>query len=247
MHVGQELRLRTNSAIHFVERLMRQPDYPSDDAPRWASVDDLFAQLLAPSDAVLAAVLENNARAGLPAHDVSAVQGKFLALVVKLVKAARVLEIGTLGGYSTIWMARALPENGKVVTIEKSPDCARVAQHNFRLAQVSDKVELRVGSATEILPLLTPAFDLIFIDADKPNNPTYLEWALRLSRSGTVIIGDNVVRGGAVVDAKSDDASVVGVRRFLTMMASEPRLDSTALQTVGEKGWDGFSISVVRD
>jgi predicted O-methyltransferase YrrM len=144
-------------------------------------------------------------------------------------------------------MARALPENGKVVTIEKSPDCARVAQHNFRLAQVSDKVELRVGSATEILPLLTPAFDLIFIDADKPNNPTYLEWALRLSRSGTVIIGDNVVRGGAVVDAKSDDASVVGVRRFLTMMASEPRLDSTALQTVGEKGWDGFSISVVRD
>jgi predicted O-methyltransferase YrrM len=226
---------------------MRNPDYPNADVPKWATVDAYFSELLAPSDAPLLGALKNNAEAGLPSHDVSPVQGKFLALMVKLTKADRILEIGTLGGYSTIWMARALSDGGKIVTIEKSEECARIAERNFQLANVAEKVDLRIGNAVDVIPLLSGPFDLIFIDADKPNNPVYLEWALRLSRPGTVIIGDNVVRGGGVVNAESDDASVVGVRLFLDMLASEPRLDSTAMQTVGEKGWDGFSISIVRN
>jgi len=158
-----------------------------------------------------------------------------------------VLEIGTLGGYSTIWMAKALPVNGTIVTIENNPIYAEVAQHNIHLAGVAPKVDFRVGNATEILPTLQGHFDLIFIDADKHNNPTYLEWAMKLARAGTVIIADNIVRGGSVVDANNSDSSVQGVRRYLEMVAMDARLDSTALQTVGEKGWDGFSISIVQD
>jgi predicted O-methyltransferase YrrM len=224
---------------------MRVPDYPSADANRWSAVDGYFAELLAPSNAHLESTLAKNASAGLPPHDVSALQGKMLALFIKMVNASRVLEIGTLGGYSTIWMANALPEDGCVVTIEANPDHAKVARANILKAGIADRVDLRVGEALDVLPTLDGAFDLIFIDADKPNNPGYLQWALRLSRPGTVIIGDNVVRGGAVIDAASDDANVRGVREFLQMIADEPRLSATAIQTVGEKGWDGFALAVV--
>lgn len=225
---------------------MRQPDYPHPDVPRWAAVDAYFSGLLAPVDEVLGKVLEANAQAGMPAHDVSAVQGKFLALLARLAGAVNVLEIGTLGGFSTIWMAGALPAYGRITTIERDPGHARVARGNFRLAGVEEKIDLRVGAALDVLPTLQGPFDFVFIDADKPNNPAYLEWALKLARPGTVIVGDNVVRGGYVVDQHSADPSVVGVRRFMDMLAADGRLDSTALQTVGEKGWDGLSISIVR-
>lgn len=224
---------------------MRVPDYPSADANRWSAVDGYFAELLAPSDSHLNSTLAENAVSGLPPHDMSALQGKMLALFVKMVNASRVLEIGTLGGYSTIWMARALPENGCVVTIEANADHANVARGNISKAGIADRVDLRVGKALDVLPTLDGTFDLIFIEADKPNNPSYLKWALRLSRPGTAIIGDNVVRGGAVIDATSEDANVRGVREFLQMMSVEPRLSATAIQTVGEKGWDGFVLAIV--
>ncbi|MFT4267553.1 MAG: O-methyltransferase [Xenophilus sp.] len=209
-------------------------------------MDAYFSRLLAPPDDVLDGVLAASARAGLPAHEVSPVQGKLLALLVRLTQARRVLEIGTLGGYSTLWMARALPEDGRIVTIERNPQFARTARENFHRAGIEDRVDLRTGDAAEVLPALADVFDLVFIDADKPGNPLYLQWALKLARPGTVIVGDNVVRGGAVVEARSTDASVQGVRRFLSMLAADDRLESTAVQTVGEKGWDGFSISVVK-
>ncbi len=224
---------------------LRVEDYPTGEAARWSATDRYFAELLAPSDSLLNSTLARNAAAGLPPHDVSAVQGQLLALLIKMVNASRVLEIGTLGGYSTIWMARALPDNGCVLTIEANPAHADVARVNILEAGMPDRVDLRVGKALDVLPTLGGPFDLIFIDADKPNNPSYLQWALRLSRPGTVIIGDNVVRGGAVIDAQSDDANVRGVREFLQMIADEPRLSATAIQTVGEKGWDGFVLAVV--
>ena len=228
---------------------MRSSEYPSDEVARWSEVDDYFGKLLAPRDATLDDVLAANAEAGLPAHDVSPVQGKMLALFVAMTRTRRILEIGTLGGYSAIWFARALPASGRVVTIEANAAHADVARANFDRADVTDRVELHVGTALEILPLLEAQaagpFDLVFIDADKPNNPAYLDWALRLSRPGTVIIGDNVVRRGAVVDPVSDDPNVRGVREFVERMAADPRLDATAIQTVGEKGWDGFSLAVV--
>ena len=224
---------------------MRVPDYPSADAERWAAVDDYFATLLAPSDSILDAALADNAAAGLPVHDVSALQGKMLALFVRMTGARRVLEIGTLGGYSTIWMARALPEGGSLLTIEADPRHAAVARHNIERAGLGSRVDLRCGAALDVLPSLSGPFDLVFIDADKPNNPGYLRWALALSRPGTVIIGDNVVRGGAVTDPSSCDPSVQGVRAFLTSMAAAPRLSATAIQTVGEKGWDGFALAIV--
>jgi predicted O-methyltransferase YrrM len=224
---------------------MRVPDYPSADAKRWSAVDSYFAQLLAPTDSHLEAALAANAAAGLPAHDVSATQGKLLALFARMTNAARILEIGTLGGYSTIWMARALPQGGTITTIEFNPRHAEVARTNIERAGLADRVDLHVGAALDILPRLDGPFDLIFIDADKPNNPHYLAWALRLARPGTVIIGDNVVRGGAVADASSKDANVQGVREFLRMMSTDPALESTAIQTVGEKGWDGFTLAIV--
>lgn len=168
-----------------------------------------------------------------------------LALFARMCSATRILEIGTLGAYSTIWMARALPLGGKVVTIEYSENHAQIARQNIERAGLTDVIDLHVGKALDVLPLLDGPFDMIFIDADKPNNPGYIRWALRLSRPGTVIIGDNVVRGGAVADPTSEDANVKGVRQFLEIIANEPRLDATAIQTVGEKGWDGFALAIV--
>lgn len=224
---------------------MRVPDYPSADSVQWSAVDDYFSDLLAPSDDLLAAALAENEAGGLPAHDVSATQGKMLALFARMCSATRILEIGTLGAYSTIWMARALPLGGKVVTIEYSENHAQIARQNIERAGLTDVIDLHVGKALDVLPLLDGPFDMIFIDADKPNNPGYIRWALRLSRPGTVIIGDNVVRGGAVADPTSEDANVKGVRQFLEIIANEPRLDATAIQTVGEKGWDGFALAIV--
>lgn len=192
-------------------------------------------------------MLANNQRAGLPAFDVAANQGQFLALLVRMVRAQRVLEIGTLGGYSTIWMARELPEYGELLTLEADPHHAAVARENLRLAGVDKQVTLREGPALQTLESLgdRPPFDLIFIDADKPSNPDYLRWALRYSRAGTLIIGDNVVRDGEVANPHSEDDRVQGVRRFIEMMADDPRLTVTALQTVGSKGWDGFTLAWV--
>ena len=226
---------------------MRTLDYPNPDVPKWSAVDAYFASLFAPSDEALDKALVANANAGMPTHDVSAVQGRLLALLVKLTSAKNVLEIGTLGGYSTIWMARALPSEGRITTIERNPDYAVVALENLRIAGVGEKVDLRIGRAIDVLPSLQGPFDLIFIDADKPNNPAYLEWALKLTRPGSVIVGDNVVRGGGVIDRESQDPSVIGVRRFMEIISTNDRLDSTALQTVGEKGWDGLSISIVKE
>jgi predicted O-methyltransferase YrrM len=227
--------------------MMSVPDYPSADAARWSAVDEYFKSLLVPCDASLRAALIENAENGLPAHDVSATQGKMLALFARMVGAKRILEIGTLGGYSTIWMARALPTGGKVVTIESNDSHAKAARCNIQRAGLSDVIELHVGKALDILFTLTGPFDMIFIDADKPNNPHYIRWALGLSRPGTVIIGDNVVRGGAVSDLTSEDVNVKGVQEFLEFTANEPSLDATAIQTVGEKGWDGFSLAIVRE
>ncbi|SPO06534.1 related to caffeoyl-coa o-methyltransferase [Cephalotrichum gorgonifer] len=225
---------------------MRTPDYPSRDSDDWAKVDSYFTDLLAPADSALEASLEANANGGLPAYDVSPMQGKMLALFVTMTGAKRVLEIGTLGGYSTIWMARALPEGGSITTIESVAHHAEVARKNIANAGVTERVDLRVGAALDVLPELTGPFDLVFIDADKPNNPSYLEWSMKLARPGTVIIGDNVVRGGAVTDSDSRDPNVRGVRTFLEMISEDPRLEATAIQTVGEKGWDGFVMAVVK-
>ncbi len=216
---------------------------------RWSEVDTYIVQRLVPADPILDAVLDANAAAGLPPADVSPAQGKLLYLFARMVGARRVLEIGTLGGYSTIWLARALPADGVVVTLEVVPEHAAVARLNLARAGLAARVDLRVGPALQTLQRIESEsrgpFDLIFIDADKPSNPDYLAWALRLARPGTVIIGDNVVRDGAVVDPASRDPRVQGVRRFFDMMASEPRLTATAIQTVGSKGWDGFAIAVV--
>lgn len=225
---------------------MRVPDYPIGDTQRSAEVDAYFAELLTPQDDTLIAALRDNAAGGLPSHDVSPTQGKLLALFVQMVSAKRVLEIGTLGAYSTIWMARALSSGGTITTIEFNKQYADVARRNIDRAGLTEVVDLLEGAALDLLPTLSPFYDLIFIDADKPNNPRYIEWALKLSRPGTVIIGDNVVRGGAVTDPSSQDPNVRGVREFLEIIANEPRLDATAIQTVGEKGWDGFSLAVVR-
>ncbi|HFK7185294.1 O-methyltransferase [Serratia odorifera] len=224
---------------------MRVADYPLADAEKWAGVDAYFSALLAPDDDVLQAALAANAAAGLPAHDVSATQGKMLALFTRMLRAARILEIGTLGGYSTIWMARALQPDGRITTLEANPQHAQVASSNIANAGLSGCVDIHIGAALAILPTLTGPFDLIFIDADKKNNPQYLQAAISLSRPGTVIIADNIVRGGAVIDAQSEDANVQGVRECLQMLADHPQLDATALQTVGEKGWDGFAMAVV--
>lgn len=225
---------------------MRIPDYPSQHAEQWAQVDHYFADALAAEDVALKAALAHNAAQGLPVHDVSALQGKMLALMVTLTGAKRVLEIGTLGGYSTIWMARALPEQGQIISLEFNPHHAEVARHNLALARVQDRAEVLVGAALDTLPMLAAPFDLIFIDADKVNNPHYLQWALKLARIGTVIIADNVVRGGAVVEADNNDANVRGLREFVQMISDDTRLDATALQTVGEKGWDGLIMAVVK-
>lgn len=226
--------------------MARIPDYPAKSSDDWAKVDAYFSDALAPTDPALSQALSANEAAGLPAHDVSAMQGKMLAIFVTMTKASRVLEIGTLGGYSTIWMARALPPGGQIITIEANAKHAETARQNIEQAGLSARVDLRERPALEVLPNLNGPFDLIFIDADKPNNPGYLDWAMKLARPGTVIIGDNVVRGGAVADEDSADRNVIGVREFVRLISADPRLDATAIQTVGEKGWDGFVMAVVK-
>jgi predicted O-methyltransferase YrrM len=217
----------------------------------WSNVDKYFTDLLVPSDPALNTALADTDAAGLPQHNVAPNQGKLLQLLAKICGARTILEIGTLGGYSTIWLARALPTGGRLVTLEANPKHAEVAFANIVRAGLASVVDLRVGKAVDILPRLAAEgiapFDLIFIDADKPSNPEYLGWSLKLSRPGTVIIGDNVVRNGAVTDSSSTDPNVQGVRRFLQLISSEPRLSATALQTVGSKGYDGFAIAIVQE
>ncbi|MGD0095799.1 MAG: O-methyltransferase [Terracidiphilus sp.] len=216
----------------------------------WTEVDRYYGDLLAPADETLEAVLLTNEQAGLPAIGVSPLQGKLLEVLVRISGARRVLEIGTLGGYSTIWMARALPVDGRIVTLEFNPHHAEVAQKNLHRAGVADRVDLRLAPAIEILPKLvgTPdtPFDLIFIDADKETYADYLDWSLKLSRPGTTIVADNVVRDGKVVDPECDGSRVQGIRRFAERLAAEPRLSATTLQTVGAKGYDGFTLAVVQ-
>jgi predicted O-methyltransferase YrrM len=215
----------------------------------WTEVDRYFGDLLAPSDAQLDAALKANEKAGLPPIDVTGLQGKFLEVLIRISGAKRILEIGTLGGYSTTWMARALPPDGRIVSLEFKQLHADVARQNLRNAGVSDRVEIRVGPALESLPGVQSEglgpFDFIFIDADKRSNPHYLDWALKLSRPGTVILVDNVVREGEVVDADSADPDIQGTRSCIGLMAANARLSTTALQTVGAKGYDGFALAVV--
>ena len=214
----------------------------------WSAVDEYIGeQLLADADPVFEAVLRANAAGGLPAIDVSPAQGKFLHLLVKITGARRILEIGTLGAYSSIWMAKALPAGGELVTLEYSPKHAAVAKDNLARAGLLDRVTVHIGAALDSLPGLTGPFDLIFIDADKPNNANYLDWAVKLSRPGTVIVLDNVVRGGKVVDGASQDANVKGARGGFDFFKAHPHLEATSLQTVGLKGWDGFVLARVKD
>ncbi|MBB5342770.1 O-methyltransferase [Tunturibacter empetritectus] len=215
----------------------------------WTSVDHFLTDTLVHPDQALNEAVRTNADAGLPAIDVAPNQGKFLHLLARIHKAKRILEVGTLGGYSTIWLARALPPDGTLITLELNPTHASVAAANIKRAGLSSLVDLRVGSALESLANLhaqkAAPFDLIFLDADKPNNPSYLEWAIKLSRPGTVIIGDNVIRDGAILDPNSSDPAVSGTRTFLERFGDNPRLEATALQTVGSKGYDGFAIALV--
>ncbi|GAB1538014.1 O-methyltransferase [Scytonema sp. NUACC21] len=216
---------------------------------QWTAVDDYFINLLVPTDPVLDVTLQSSIEAGLPPQHVSPNQGKLLLLLAQIQRARNILEIGTLGGYSTIWLARALPPDGRLISLEANPKHTEVARSNIAHAGLSNVVELRLGRALDTLPHLAAEglapFDLIFIDADKPNNPDYFVWALKLSRRGSLIIADNVVRNGAVVDAASSDPSVQGVRRFNELLAAEPRVSATVIQTVGSKGYDGFAIALV--
>lgn len=216
---------------------------------QWTEVDRYLSDLFAPGDPALTAALEASEAAGLPSIAVAPNQGKFLQLLALAVQARQILEIGTLGGYSGIWLARALPADGKLITLEADPLHAQVARANFERAGVADRVDLRIGPALETLPQLVAEdkgpFDFIFIDADKPNYPDYLQWAVRLARRGTLIVADNVVREGRIVESSSDDDRIRGMRRFNECLAAHPQLTATALQTVGSKGYDGFAIGVV--
>ncbi|MGW0991888.1 O-methyltransferase [Streptomyces sp. NPDC002520] len=215
----------------------------------WDDVDFYFSSHLAPDDETLQAALRDSEAAGLPHISVTAAQGKFLQLLAEVQGAQNILEIGTLAGYSTIWMARALPADGRLISLEYDPKHAEVATRNIARAGLDRIVEVRVGPALESLPQLAdenPApFDLVFIDADKVNNAHYVEWALRLTRAGSVIIVDNVVRGGRVVDSASTAPDVLGTRAAIELIASHPRLSGTAVQTVGSKGYDGFAMARV--
>jgi predicted O-methyltransferase YrrM len=215
----------------------------------WTAVDHYFGDLLVSADPALDEALAASAAAGLPAINVSPVQGKLLHLLAQAIGARNVLEIGTLGGYSTIWLARALPDGGRLISLEADPRHAEVARANIARAGLDTRVEVRLGMALNLLPELAaeggPPFDFVFIDADKPNNAVYFDWALRLSRIGSIIVVDNVVRGGDVIALASDSPTVQGVRRFLERLAAEPRVSATAIQTVGSKGYDGFAIALV--
>jgi predicted O-methyltransferase YrrM len=215
----------------------------------WVAVDQYLDGLLVGHDEALESALRASDEAGLPAINVAAMQGKLLHLLARIRGARAILEVGTLGGYSTIWMARALPADGRLVTLEIDKRHADVARANIARAGLAQQVQVRLGPALDLLAQLgaerAGPFDLTFIDADKENNPAYFEWALRLSRPGSVIVVDNVVRGGAVTDADSTDPSVQGVRRLNQMMASDPRVSATTIQTVCAKGYDGFALALV--
>jgi len=215
----------------------------------WSSVDRYICDHLVPPDPALEAALKDSTAAGLPEISVTPNQGKFLQMLARLCGARRILEFGTLGGYSTIWLARALPAGGRLITLECESRHAEVARANIARAGVADVVDLRVGPALELLPGIETEgigpFDLIFIDADKASIDQYFRWALKLSRPGSVIIADNVVRQGAVTDPASLDPNVQGVRRLYELLSTESRVIATALQTVGSKGHDGFAIAVV--
>lgn len=215
----------------------------------WDDVDSYFITHLAPDDDALAAARAESDAAGLPPVNVAANQGKLLQLLAQIQGARTVLEIGTLGGYSTIWLARALPSDGRLVTLEYSARHAEVATRNIARAGLDALVDVRVGPALESLPKLAdenpPPFDLVFIDADKGNNPHYLEWALRLTSTGSLIVIDNVVRGGRVADADDTGDDVRGTRAAIELIGSHPRLSGTAVQTVGTKGYDGFALARV--
>jgi predicted O-methyltransferase YrrM len=219
------------------------------DSQLWDDVDAYFATLLSPEDEPLQAALRDSDAEGLPHINVTPSQGKLLQLLAQLQGARAILEIGTLGGYSTIWLARALPADGRLISLEYDAHHADVARRNIARAGLDPIVEVRTGPALESLPKLAdenpPPFDLVFIDADKVNNPHYVEWALRLTRTGSLIVVDNVVRGGKVTDAASGDPSVRGTRAALELIAQHPRLEGTAIQTVGSKGHDGFALARV--
>lgn len=218
---------------------------------QWTAVDHYFTDLLTPADEALTAALRDSDAAGLPQINVAPNQGKFLQLLAQIQGARRILEIGTLGGYSTIWLARALPADGRLITLEYSPVHAEVARGNLARAGLDKITEVRVGPALESLAALNvehpEPFDLVFIDADKANNPHYVEWSLKLTRPGSLIIVDNVVRSGAVTDAASTEPSIQGTREALELIARHPKLTGTALQTVGTKGYDGFALARVLD
>jgi predicted O-methyltransferase YrrM len=215
----------------------------------WTAVDRYISGFLASHDHALDAALEASAKEGLPEIQVSATQGKLLHVLARMIHARNILEIGTLGGYSTIWMARALEPGGRIITLEFSPKHADVARSNFSRAGLSKAIELRVGPALDALPQIAAEghdpFDLVFIDANKSQMPEYFDWALQLSRPGGVILADNVVRDGKVIDANSSDPDIQGVRRFNERLASESRVSATEIQTVGSKGYDGFALAVV--
>jgi predicted O-methyltransferase YrrM len=214
-----------------------------ESAEQWRVVDDYFVKTLVEEDEPLREARLTSASSTMPRAEVASNQGALLALLARMSLARRVLEIGTLTGYSTIWLARAAEH---VTTLESSEENAAIARRNFAAAGVADRVDLIVGTALDSLSGLDGSYDFVFIDADKPNNPAYLEASLRLTRPGSVIVADNVVRNGAVTDPASTDDRVIGVRRYLEMLRDDPRLDATALQTVGSKGWDGFALALVR-
>ncbi len=222
---------------------------PKIDQELWSAVDRYITDAIVPSDPALDAALADSEKAGLPSIQVAANQGKFLALLATIRGARSILELGTLGGYSTIWLARALPAGGRLITLEAEPKHAEVARANIARAGLADVVQVRLGRALDTLPLLREEgagpFDFVFIDADKVNIPEYFDWALKLTRPGSVIVVDNVVRKGAVIDGSTTDANVQGVRRFNQRLAQIPNVTATTLQTVGSKGYDGFTLALV--
>ncbi|MFD5320521.1 O-methyltransferase [Streptomyces sp. NPDC127098] len=215
--------------------------------PLWSQVDDYFNDLLIPADPALDGALADSEAAGLPHINVAPNQGKFLHLLARIHGARTILEIGTLGGYSTIWLARALPADGRLVTLEADPHHADVARANLERAGLTDRVDLRVGPALDSLPELASLapFDLVFVDADKPNNPNYLDWAVRYTRPGSIIVFDNVVRAGRVLEADNPDPTIQATRRLTELVAAHPHLTATTLQTVGAKGHDGITLALV--
>lgn len=232
---------RVNPAVQKKEFIMTQE--------QWTAVDHYLQDHLIAPDPILEAALQASVEAGLPAINVAPNQGKLLMLLAQLTGATRILEIGTLGGYSTLWLARALPADGKIVTLELDPHHAQVAQANFERAGVAHQMDLRLGSALDSLAQIAqegqPPFDVVFIDADKANMPDYFKWSLQLTHPAGLIIMDNVVRSGNVIDANSEDVNVQGVRRLMTLLTSESRVTVTAVQTVGSKGYDGFALARV--